>query len=247
MLAGVDFGVGAPGQDFFIAGALAFLDEARAEPPDERVKPEQGLDGHVERGGQIIAAARVALLMREDGLQLGRGEAGGDSIGQEQDGPEDAEYAGFGEGGRGSDYHAGGHIERRGGAERGAEFAPAAGPGGEQGEEAGGPEDGEQRGDPTGRRRMRRERDRRSEGPGGLFDEHREGGGRERFGGVPGEAAAEVHEEGEGKEEFEGGGEPEAVADLRAVTAEGEREEAGKGGEECGLPEVIRDHGCRSF
>jgi hypothetical protein len=42
------------------AGALALFHEASADPPDERVKPEESLDNHVNRRRQIVVAPHVA-------------------------------------------------------------------------------------------------------------------------------------------------------------------------------------------
>ena len=41
-------------QYLFITCALAFGHESRSEPPDEGVKPEDGLDDHVEQGAQVV-------------------------------------------------------------------------------------------------------------------------------------------------------------------------------------------------
>ena len=42
----------------FIAGVLPLDEEPAANPPDERMKPEQRLHNHMERGGQIVASIR---------------------------------------------------------------------------------------------------------------------------------------------------------------------------------------------
>ena len=47
---GIDLAVVAEGDDFFVAGALAFFYQARAQPPDQGVEPEDSLDQHVQRG-----------------------------------------------------------------------------------------------------------------------------------------------------------------------------------------------------
>ena len=56
---GVDLGLAALPQHFFVAGAFAFFDQARADPPDQRMKPENAFDHHVNRRSQVVAAAYV--------------------------------------------------------------------------------------------------------------------------------------------------------------------------------------------
>ena len=78
---GIDVRVCLP-QNVLVAGALALFNEAGADPPDQRMKPEDGFHHHVDGGGEIVAAADVAELVGNHGFQLLRGEAVGDSIGQ---------------------------------------------------------------------------------------------------------------------------------------------------------------------
>jgi hypothetical protein len=65
-LADAEYGVGvdarliAEAEHFFIAGAFAFFDKARADPPDQGMEPEERFDYHVERRGEIIAATDMA-------------------------------------------------------------------------------------------------------------------------------------------------------------------------------------------
>ena len=56
--------------DRFVAGRLALAQQVRAEPPHQRVEPEQHLDAAVQRRRQIVAATHVTGFVREDGLQL---------------------------------------------------------------------------------------------------------------------------------------------------------------------------------
>jgi hypothetical protein len=56
--------------DGLVARALALCDEPRADPPDERVIPEHGLDEHVHCRRQIVAAAPVRELVLEHRLEL---------------------------------------------------------------------------------------------------------------------------------------------------------------------------------
>src|SRR5215813_11871759 len=58
-------------QDRFIAGALPLFEKACAHPPDQRMKPEDGLDAHVECGSQVVPAPNVAHLVRYNGAKLG--------------------------------------------------------------------------------------------------------------------------------------------------------------------------------
>ena len=78
---GIDLAIAAEGDNFFIASTLALFDQARAEPPDERMKPEHGLDQHVQRGGKIIAAADMPDFVGEDGFKVDIFEIIGDSFG----------------------------------------------------------------------------------------------------------------------------------------------------------------------
>ena len=56
--------------DCLVAGPLALVHEARANPPDDRVEPERGLHAHVHGGRQIVASADVRHLVRDDPVNL---------------------------------------------------------------------------------------------------------------------------------------------------------------------------------
>ena len=67
---GVDALLVALVDDSFVARRLALAQQVRAEPPHQRMEPEQHFDAAMNRGGQVVAAANVTGLVREDGLQL---------------------------------------------------------------------------------------------------------------------------------------------------------------------------------
>jgi hypothetical protein len=100
-LAGAEnaFRVGAPigsaMHDVFVARALALVHEARADPPDHRMKPERGLDQHVDGRHEIVAAAHVADLVREHGVHLRVVETCAQLQRPQQDRMDDAEDAGL--------------------------------------------------------------------------------------------------------------------------------------------------------
>ena len=77
-----------------VAGAFALGFEARAEPPNDGVEPEDGFDEHVQGCGEVVAAADVGDLVGEDGFEVGIVEALGDGGGPDEDGAEDAVDAG---------------------------------------------------------------------------------------------------------------------------------------------------------
>src|SRR5215831_16740643 len=64
------FGIGlriARGQQrLFIASALALFDKPPSDPPDQRMKPKHSLHGHMDRRGQVIAAAHVTEFVSQD-------------------------------------------------------------------------------------------------------------------------------------------------------------------------------------
>src|SRR5262249_37142579 len=81
---GVHLAVVAGYHDGLITGALALVDQPRADPPNGRIEPEHGFDQHVERGSQIVPAPQVAELVRENRLQLQRSQVFQDTGGQEK-------------------------------------------------------------------------------------------------------------------------------------------------------------------
>ena len=58
-------------QYLFITRALALVHESRSEPPDQRVKPERGLDHHVDQGAHVVPPIDVTRFVGENGLELG--------------------------------------------------------------------------------------------------------------------------------------------------------------------------------
>src|SRR5213078_3160391 len=60
---GVSFGRVAQSEDFLVAGALALVEQAGADPPDQRMEPEDRFGSHVQRGPEIVTAADVAVLV----------------------------------------------------------------------------------------------------------------------------------------------------------------------------------------
>ena len=63
---GVDLRLAAHPQYPFVAGALAFFFQSRAQPPHERMEPEDGFHSRVNGCKQVVAAADVAQLVRQD-------------------------------------------------------------------------------------------------------------------------------------------------------------------------------------
>jgi hypothetical protein len=80
-------------QHRFVARALALVYQPRADPPHERMEPEEGLDDHVDGGGEVVAARGVADFVRDDGMQLRRRQPVGDSRRHEEHRTPDADDA----------------------------------------------------------------------------------------------------------------------------------------------------------
>jgi hypothetical protein len=59
------------------------------------VKPEDGLDGHVNQCAQVIAPINVAQLVREYRLKLPPRQMLGNSYWEHQNGPQQTNYSGF--------------------------------------------------------------------------------------------------------------------------------------------------------
>ena len=57
------------------------------------MKPEDGFHEAVERGGQIVAVADMAVFVGDDGFELRFVEVIGDVCGEIEDRAEDSEYA----------------------------------------------------------------------------------------------------------------------------------------------------------
>src|SRR5438270_10621812 len=81
---GINLAFASQVENFFIAGSLALLDQARSQPPNQWVKPEDRFDNHVNRGRQIVAPAHMPQFMRENRFQMRLFKMYGDSLGPEQ-------------------------------------------------------------------------------------------------------------------------------------------------------------------
>src|SRR4029077_7817838 len=90
-----DLAIAAQFQYGFVTGAFALFNEARSQPPDQRVKPEDGFHQHVKCSRQIVAAAYVPEFVREDGVEVRVFEASGDSLWPYQNRPRYAENPRF--------------------------------------------------------------------------------------------------------------------------------------------------------
>ena len=58
-------------QHGLIARTLAFLNQPRSNPPDQRMEPKDCLYDHVNRSGQIVTSSDVAQLVGQYRFQLG--------------------------------------------------------------------------------------------------------------------------------------------------------------------------------
>src|SRR5580704_14173554 len=88
---GIDASLAARCQDSFVARAFTLFHQARSQPPNQRVKPEDRLNQHVYRRYQIVSTTYVAKLVRENGIQVGISEVFRDSFGPDQNGPSNPE------------------------------------------------------------------------------------------------------------------------------------------------------------
>src|SRR5262249_5410269 len=57
-------------QDFLVTGPFTLLDQPRPQPPYQWVKPKDRFHQHVDRSGQVVAAAYVRQFVGEDGFQV---------------------------------------------------------------------------------------------------------------------------------------------------------------------------------
>ena len=79
---GIKIGRVAPADNVFVARVFSFLNQPSADPPHQRVEPENRFDDHVDRHQKIVAAPHMAQLVRENCLYLGRREAFGEYVRQ---------------------------------------------------------------------------------------------------------------------------------------------------------------------
>ena len=116
------------GDDMLIAGLLTGGDETRADPPHQRVEPEDRFDQHVDHRGEVVATPHVADLVRDHRGELVGGQVRIDSVRQQDHWPPESDDAWFEHGGRGANLDAGRHVcrgsERRAGANGSADLAP---------------------------------------------------------------------------------------------------------------------------
>ena len=67
---GVELRLAAAEQHVFIAGALTFFHQPRANPPDQRMKPEERLHQCLNTREQIVVSSDVTQLVRQNGFDL---------------------------------------------------------------------------------------------------------------------------------------------------------------------------------
>ena len=79
----------------FIAAALAFFNDARTNPPDQWMKPENGFDQHVQYGNEIVAAAHMTKLVGDDGFEMSIIEVARDRVRPHQNWAKHAEESGL--------------------------------------------------------------------------------------------------------------------------------------------------------
>jgi hypothetical protein len=122
---GIVHGIAAAIQHFLVARTFALVDKTRADPPHERVEPEERLDDHVDRGGQVVAPANVAELVSQDRVELGGGETLEDRGRQKKDGAEESDHPGLQADRSGHDGHR--RVDRQAlrGASRRTDHAPS--------------------------------------------------------------------------------------------------------------------------
>jgi hypothetical protein len=97
---GINIRSAAEAHYLFIACPLPLVDEPRADPPCQRMEPEDGLHSHVDGRGQVVLAADMAELVRKNRIQLGLVEPLRNAFRQQQDRPQNSADAWFDEIGR---------------------------------------------------------------------------------------------------------------------------------------------------
>ncbi len=245
--------------DGLVAGPLALLDQPGADPPDQRVEPEQRLHQHVDRRGEVVAAAEVAGFVRHQGVDVGRGQVIQQGDRNQQHGPPEADEARLPHPRRGQHGHRRGQRQGSRPAPGRLDPTPARQPEGhdrnaaqrpgarqEQGRIEAGRGVGHGRGD-LGRGRGG---DGLRKRLGGLLDEDRV---RRRLHGRMdgrGQQPAQRRHGCERNQELHRGGQPEAVAHRGAGLPEGHHQHAHAQRHEGRLPQVIEhrgDHDRSSF
>ena len=79
---GINLAVAAEFDDLLVTGALALFEQARSQPPDKGIEPENRFDQHVHRGVEIVATAYVPDFVCEDGFEVRVFQAVRDPSGQ---------------------------------------------------------------------------------------------------------------------------------------------------------------------
>src|SRR5579862_335670 len=67
---GVDLRFTSKSQYFFITSTFTLVQQPPAQPPNQRMKPENSFHHHVQRGSQIIAAPHVPNFVSENSIQV---------------------------------------------------------------------------------------------------------------------------------------------------------------------------------
>ena len=226
------------------------------------MEPEDGFHRHVDGRGQIVAAAGVAQLVRQNRLQFRVLQAIPDAGRKPKDRAEDAEDAGFQFGGGGDQAGQSGKTtpfkpahgfqfaalpQRRGRAHRGGDAAPARPAIENDRREAAGPnrqKQGRQQNDRVrrrwqgSRRRCTGDLNRRK----GLHDfphHKRQRRGRRRGQKPPSQAGADGGQQSERDEEFDRRRQPQPVPRPRAIDPEDQGQQRGGCRKAGGLPEMV--------
>src|SRR5690349_5195689 len=87
------------------------------------MKPKDRFNQHMDGGGEIVAPAYMAELVREDGFQLRRSQTLRDACGQQQYRTANSEDARFEQRRRGENLHLAARFERRRGTPHAAQGA----------------------------------------------------------------------------------------------------------------------------
>jgi hypothetical protein len=109
---GVGNRLGRFADDVLVARLLPRGDQTRADPPHHRVEPEERLDQHVDRCGEVVATTHVTDLMPDHRGKLVGGQVRIDPHRQENDRLPETNDAGFERGGRDANLNVVGHIRR---------------------------------------------------------------------------------------------------------------------------------------
>ena len=92
---GIDVRLRAVANDVLVARAFPLVDEPRTEPPDQRMEPEDRLNGHVNGRRQVVATTHMRELVPQDGFDLPVGQVAADASGPHEHRLQNAEHAGL--------------------------------------------------------------------------------------------------------------------------------------------------------